>query len=178
MILDGGRAAAGDLVAEGYRAGVDPMGVGYSPGSLHLDMAPHALETAREQAALHLFAAAAREYLAASEVEALACVLYRVAEYAASRYRIDPGRLGQAKRHWLAQAHRRRASSPWDQGYGMQFEMYDDRGSALPQPAGDLYLLTGSHLQRLRGTLTDLPRRLGETWHPIRIRILFHRGSP
>lgn len=54
-------------------------------------------------------------------------------------------------------------SSPWDQGYGIQFGMYDDRGRALSQPAGDLYLLTGSHLQRLCGTPTVLPRRLGES---------------
>jgi hypothetical protein len=59
-ILKEFQRAASELAAEAYSLGIDPTGVGYSPGTRLLELAKEHLAEGREEAAIHLFAIAAK----------------------------------------------------------------------------------------------------------------------
>jgi hypothetical protein len=62
-IFANSRQAANQLVAEAYRQGVDPSGIGYSPGDIPLDLARKERAEGQDRAAEHLFGITAGEYM-------------------------------------------------------------------------------------------------------------------
>jgi hypothetical protein len=93
--------------------GVDPSGIGFSPGDIPLDLARKELVGGHERAAGHLFGATAREYLNTGklDIEGFNAKLDAIGDWIVQKYRIDRTVLDQLKQHCRMVALRKRAAA-------------------------------------------------------------------
>ncbi len=112
-ILASSQATADQYAAEAYRMGVDPSGIGFSPGDIPLDLARKELVGGHERAAGHLFGATAREYLNTGklDIEGFNAKLDAIGDWIVQKYRIDRTVLDQLKQHCRMVALRKRAAT-------------------------------------------------------------------
>lgn len=112
-ILTNSEETANQLAAEAYQMGVDPSGVGYSPGDIPLDLARKELVGGRDRAAGHLFGAAANEYLKHGrlDIEGFNAKLDTIGDWIFQKFHINRNVLDELKRYCLALALRKRAAA-------------------------------------------------------------------
>ena len=111
-ILESYRENAKEFSAEAYRSGVDPTGLGFSPGSIALDLAREQEREGRSHAALYLLEATAPIYWAhlKPDMEAFTAKLDTIWSWASQKFstKIDLG--DTLKRDWRAWALRERSA--------------------------------------------------------------------
>jgi hypothetical protein len=107
------RRAADQLEAEAYHQGVDPSGIGYSPGDIALDLARKQRTEGQNDAAGHLFGVTAGEYMKREplDTEGFNAKLETIGDWVSRKYQPSRSMLDDLKRHFRALALRKRAAA-------------------------------------------------------------------
>jgi hypothetical protein len=105
--------AANELATVANNLGLDPSGIGYSPGDLPLGMARAKLAEGPDRAAIHLFGAIAPLWwnLVKPDTEAFKAKLDATSLWVAQKYHTNTKALDAASRDWRAWALRHRAAA-------------------------------------------------------------------
>jgi hypothetical protein len=112
-IFANSRQAANQLVAEAYRQGVDPSGIGYSPGDIPLDLARKERAEGQDRAAEHLFGITAGEYMKREplDTEGFNAKLETIGDWVSGKYQPSRSVLDELNRQFRALALRKRAAA-------------------------------------------------------------------
>ena len=106
-ILGAARRSADQFVAKAYEMGVDPSGVGFSPGDSALALARQELIAGRDRAAGHLLGAIVGEYLKTNlGIDGVYSKIAAGGDFVASRYQLDRSTLDQLTQYCQATALR------------------------------------------------------------------------